>query len=405
MIRKLYIDVWRNLIKDKEMIFVSGPRQVGKTTLSKQIARDFTNSIYFNWDIISHKRLLIKNPTFFENFNRKDSSIPLVIFDEIHKYKQWKNYLKGIYDQFRQNYRFLVTGSGRLDLYQKGGDSLAGRYLQFRLFPFTVAELSKRRSFREFIANPLKNFEINDTKKTSRIFSRLFDFGGFPEPFIKRKKTFYERWAGSYSLQIIREEIRSLKDIRDISNMEVLFSLLPSRVGAPLSIKNLSDEIGVSFGSIKNWLDVFEKFYLVFMISPWTKKISRAIKKEKKLYLFNWPEIKNLGFRFENLVAVEILRAIFTWNAYGFGRFTLHYIRNKDKQEVDFLIAEKNKPVLLIEVKFSQDVPDATLYNFQNILDVPAVQLVFREGVFKIIKNKKRDILVITAHRWLSSLP
>src|SRR3990172_1508694 len=154
--RELYKTIWQELAADKEMIFLAGPRQAGKTTLAHMIARDFANSLYFNWDIPEERAKLLRNPSFFEEVARRDASLPLIIFDEIHKYRDWKNYLKGVYDRFRSEYRFLVSGSGRLDIYQKGGDSLAGRYLLFHLFPFTVAELGKtRRPFSEFMADPL----------------------------------------------------------------------------------------------------------------------------------------------------------------------------------------------------------------------------------------------------------
>ena len=404
--RPMYINLWQELSKEKQMIFLSGPRQVGKTTLAKEIAKGFKNNIYFNWDILGHKKLLIKEPAFFENINRQDESMPLVILDEIHKYKRWKNYLKGIYDQFSEDYKFLVSGSGRLDLYQKGGDSLAGRYFQFHLFPFTIAELSgKRRNFDEFVKNPISGFDINDKERTQEIWQTLLNIGGFPEPFTKGRKTFFTKWAKNYITQIVREDIRSIHDIKNIDNIEILFTLLPSRIGSPLSMNNIAEELQVAFGSVKEWLRLFEVFYLIFRISPWTKRISRSILKEKKLYLFNYPEIEEEGCRFENMAALELLRTVYNWNEYGYGRFTLHYIRNKEKEEVDFLIANNNNPILLLETKFSEDAPAKSLINFQNILNVPAIQLVNKEGVFKYIKNNKNKILIITAHRWLSSLP
>ncbi len=402
----MYHNLWQELSSEKQMILLSGPRQVGKTTLSKEIAKGFKNNIYFNWDILDHKKLLTKDPTFFENINRQDESMPLVILDEIHKYKNWKNYLKGIYDQFSEDYKFLVSGSGRLDLYVKGGDSLAGRYFQFHLLPFTVAELSsKKRNFDEFTKNPINGFDINDQKATREIWQSLFNIGGFPEPFVRGKKTFFTRWAKNYVTQIIREDIRSFHEIRNIDNTEILFTLLPSRVGSPLSMNNIAEQLQVSFGSVREWLKLFEVLYLVFRISPWTKRIARAISKEKKLYLFNYPEIEEEGYRFENMVALELLRAIYNWNEYGYGDFTLHYIRNKEREEIDFLIANNNNPVLLAETKLSEDTPTKSLINFQNILNIPAVQLVNKEGTFKYIRNNKNRILIVTAHRWLSSLP
>ncbi|MFH1479325.1 MAG: ATP-binding protein [Candidatus Omnitrophota bacterium] len=403
--RALYLDLWKELSSEKQMIFISGPRQAGKTTLAKEIAKAFKNSTYFNWDITSNKKLLIEQPSFFEQINRLDGSMPLVILDEIHKYKHWKNYLKGVYDQFSGEYKFLVSGSGRLDLRQKTGDSLAGRYFAFHLFPFTLSELAeKRKTFKGFYKAPLENLD-NIDRSSKEIWENLSTTGGFPEPFIKQKKAFWVKWSNNYGRQIIREDIRDLSGIKNAESAELLLSLLPSKVGSPVSINNIAGDLQVSFDTLKNWLTLFDSFYLTFRIAPWTKKISRAITKEKKLYLFNYPEIQDEAIRFENMIALELLRAVDTWNEHGYGRFGLHYIRNKEKEEVDFLISENNDPILLIEAKYSDDKPANSLVNFQDILHVPAIQLVNKENVLKYIKNKHQKILIITAHRWLASLP
>ena len=404
--RTLYLDLWHELSSEKQMIFLSGPRQVGKTTLAKEIAKKFKNNVYFNWDIIGDRKKLLQNPTFFETVNRVDESSPLVIFDEIHKYKHWKNYLKGIYDQFSADYKFLISGSSRLDLFQKGSDSLAGRYFQLHLLPFTIAELSeKRRSIENFIKSPINEFDINEVNSSKDKWDTLFNFSGFPEPFVKGRKTFLNKWSMTYLVQLLREDIRSLTEIKKVDDIEILFSLLPLKVGSPISINNLVGDIQVSYVSIKEWLNLFEKFYLIFRISPWTKKISRAILKEKKLYLYNYTEIQSESYRFENMVALELLRCIYSWNEYGYGKFNLHYIRNKDKEEVDFLITENNNPLLLIETKYGEETLSKNLINFQNKLNIPAVQLVNTKNTFKYLKNGNNKILVVTAYRWLASLP
>ncbi|MFH1394615.1 MAG: AAA family ATPase [Candidatus Omnitrophota bacterium] len=190
--RTVYLNLWNAISQEKQMIFLSGPRQVGKTTLSKAIAQFFPNNLYFNWDIISDKKQLISNPSFFQDINRVDSSTPLVILDEIHKYEHWKNYLKGMYDEFKDEYHFLISGSGRLDTYKKGGDSLAGRYFMFRLFPFTIAELSSsHRSFKDFIQSPLKGFDINSKNATKKHWDQLSKVSGFPEPFVNGTISFF----------------------------------------------------------------------------------------------------------------------------------------------------------------------------------------------------------------------
>jgi len=403
--RTVYTDLWNELSSEKQMIFMSGPRQAGKTTFAKETAKSFKNSMYFNWDIVSSKKLLIERPSFFEEINRVDESTPLVILDEIHKYKHWKNYLKGIYDQFSSGYKFLVSGSGRLDLYEKAGDSLAGRYFLFHIFPFTLSELAgKRKPFKIFYKAPVD--DIDDGAVSSRkIWDTLSVTSGFPEPFVKQHKAFWTKWSNNYTRQIIREDIRDLSGIKNAESAELLFSLLPSRVGSPISMNNIAGDLQVSFDTVKNWLTLFNSFYLTFRISPWAKKISRAITREKKLYLFNYPEIQDESARFENMVALELFRAVHAWNEHGYGRFGLHYIRNKEREEVDFLITENNDPLLLIEAKHADDTPAKSLIAFQSVVRAPAVQLVNKENVFRRIKNGTHKLLVITGHRWLASLP
>ncbi|MBM3710126.1 MAG: ATP-binding protein [Actinobacteria bacterium] len=406
--RTLYKKVWDQLSSDKSMIMLAGPRQSGKTTFARDIvAKDFLDVVYLNWDINEDKRRLVDDPVFFSKVPRSSvSSRPLVILDEIHKYRNWKNYLKGIYDQFAREYQFLVTGSGRLEFSRKAGDSLAGRFFKFHIFPFTLAELSSaERKLKDFLDNPLGGFDDILLQKTEQTFQNLWELSGFPEPFIKGRKSFWSAWSMTYEQQIIRDDLRTLADIRNLDLVETLFALIPSRIGSPLSINNLARDLQVAFDTVKSWLLLFDSFYLTFRISPWTEKISRSILKEKKIYLFNYPAIENEASRFENLIALELLRATEIWNDYGWGRFALHYVRNKDKQEVDFLIVRNNKALLLIETKLSEDTPSAALINFQDNLNIAAVQLIKKEGIKKIYKNKKNNILVVTAHRWLSALP
>lgn len=403
--RPLYKAIWEDLSETKPMIFLSGPRQAGKTTFAKGVAAsDFTNAVYFNWDLVTDRKKLIEHPTFFEETHRKDTTAPLVIYDEIHKYRKWKNYLKGIYDQFADRYRFLVLGSGRLNVFQKGGDSLAGRYFQFRLWPFTLAELANRcLSFKEFIGNPVRF--IDQDANIEKIWNQLFSLSGFPEPYLSGRETVYRRWSHTYRQQLIREDIRNMTEIKNIDEIEVLFSLLPARVGSPLSLASLSRDVQVSFNTIQKWIKTLESFYLVFMIKPWTKKISRAITKERKLYLFDYADIPSPSARFENMVALELIRAISGWNDLGVGRFGLHYLRNKEKQEVDFLITQDHAPRLLIETKLSEDQGSKSLFKFQSVLGVPAVQLVNKPGMSKVISNRQLQVLVASATRWLPLLP
>jgi hypothetical protein len=404
--RELYKDIWASISGDKQMVFLSGPRQTGKTTFAREAAKSFANSLYFNWDVISHKRQLVENPYFFTELARKDSSQPLIVFDEIHKYNDWKNYLKGVYDGYSSDYKFLVSGSGRLDLYQKHGDSLAGRYFHMHMFPFTMAELSKtRRKFPAFSRAPLAGFDLNSGSESAGLLETLLRVSGFPEPFVKGKTEFWSRWSSNYIKQVVMEDIRDLADLKKTDTVELLFSLLTSRVGSPASINNLASDLRSNFDSVDRWLSLFDSFFLTFRISPWSARISRSILKEKKIYLYDYPEIPDPAARLENLIAVELKRAVTTWTELGYGRFSLHYLRNKEKEEVDFLIADGNTPFLIAEVKLSDDSVSPNLLKFQNMLGVPAVQLVGKKDIFKHKENGKHRILIVSAHDWLSSLP
>ncbi|MBU4504489.1 MAG: ATP-binding protein [Proteobacteria bacterium] len=402
--RILYENIWKMLSAHKQMVFIAGPRQAGKTTFTQILAEDFNNSLYFNWDILDEKRKLIENPFFYEEVHRKDNSMPLIIFDELHKYLNWKNFLKSVYDRDKGNYKFIVSGSGRLDMYQKGGDSLAGRYFIFYLWPFTLAELAGNNlPLEQFMSNPIEVRACPN--ETQPAWNRLSRFSGFPDPYLGKTDQFYRIWSNTYRKQLLREDVRDLILLRNIENMEMLFSLLPSKIGSPLSMASLARDINVSFDSIRNWIEIFENFFMVFRIPPWSQKISRAITKEKKLYLFDYAGIESQAAKFENMVALELLRAISNWNDLGLGNFSLHYLRNREKEEVDFLLSNNHKPLLLIEAKLSDDHAAKSLIKFQKILNIPAVQLVNKSGICKLVSNNNLKIMIISADHWLSLLP
>jgi len=387
------------------MVFMPGPRQAGKTTLAQWIAADFVNRLYVNWDIPEDRTRLIQSPTFFEALERHDASTPLVVFDEIHKYRDWKNYLKGAYDPFKDDFQFLVSGSGRLDIYQRGGDSLTGRYLQFHLWPFTLAELANvGRTIEDFRKDPLE-LRTEEIRRLEAMWAALGTTSGFPEPFLSGKEASYRRWSNAYSRQLIREDIRDLTNIKAIEDLETLYYLLPSKVGSPISIASLSNDLKVSYNTVRSWLSTFEQFFLIFSISPWTRKIVRAIQKERKIYLWDSPRIIDAAARFENKVALELFRAVTVWNDMGWGRFSLHFIKNRDQQETDFLIADETHPVLLIEAKFSETQPSTALLKFQSALNIPAVQLTNRPGGYRLSTNAGRRILIAPAWQWVSMLP
>lgn len=406
--RSIYQTLWKDLSAEKSMIFLSGPRQVGKTTFMQElIAKEYPHTTYFNWDIVDNKKTLLKDPYFFQAVDTEGPGRPLVILDEIHKYRQWKNYLKGVYDKFHDRFAFAILGSGRLDIGKRAGDAMTGRFLEMHLFPFTIAEwCHSRADIKQFLKDPFSGMDLVDAAKSASVWKELFNLGGFPEPFLSGKEATWRRWSANYGRQIIREDMRSLNEIRLIDDIETLSSLLPTKVGSPVSINNLARDLGVSFPAVKGWLDLFDYFYLTFRISPWTKKVSRSILKEKKLYLFNYPQIADPAARFENMVALELLRAVRFWNEWGWGDFGLHYLRNKDKKEVDFLLTKDHAPFLAIETKLTETAPSPSLIEFQSTLKIPAMQLVHTPGtVRRVISGKSGDIGIFSASRWLAALP
>jgi hypothetical protein len=403
--RPLYLRIWETLAAEKAMVFLAGPRQSGKTTLARIIGERFANSLYVNWDVAADRARIIEDPTFFTRMPRRDASTPLVIFDEIHKYRHWKNYLKGIYDQLAAEYRFLVTGSGRLDIYQKGGDSLAGRYLLFHLWPFTLGEMAKaRRTMADFRRAPLL-VSLERRDELRGIWERLEALSGFPEPYLSGRAATYRRWSGTYSRQLVREDIRDLGGIRSAIDVETLYDLLPSKVGSPLSVPSLAQDLKVSYNTVQSWLALFERFFLTFSLPTWTARVARAIHKERKVYLLDAPRIEDSAARFENLTALELWRAVSCWNALGEGDFSLHFVRNKEKQEVDFLIVDGRKPFLLVEAKLAEDQPSRALVAIQRQLGVPAVQLVRDGETYKTLDHDSLPVLVAPAWAWLARLP
>jgi len=271
-------------------------------------------------------------------------------------------------------------------------------------WPFTLAELyGDNQSADLFLRNPL---DLNQTnKKSNELWEALSRTSGFPDPFLKNSPRFYNLWSESYHKQLLREDVRDISGIKNIEQAEIMFSLLPSRIGSPLSYASLAGDVKVSPDTIKSWLEVFEKTYLLFRIDCYKQNITRAIQKEKKVYLFDYGRISDPGAKFENMVALELLRMTTGLSDQGMGTFELHYLRTRDGEEVDFLITRKRNPFLLIETKFSDTTPSKHLLKFQNLLNVPAIQLVQKQGVCKVLTNGSHTLLIVTASHWLKSLP
>lgn len=400
--RGYYKRIWADFDKEKHLVLVSGPRQAGKTTFAKDIASQEPVSLYFNYDIPDNKVKILKNPTFFEEVDREKGKPPLIILDEIHKYRDWKNYLKGIYDGYSDEFRFLATGSGRLELSRKKGDSLAGRYLHFHLYPFTVGELFASSTGMDDKHLLLEIPEQN--RKAQEAWEAMFHVSGFPEPFLKGTKMKYRRWTKSYHSQVIRDDIRDEYAVRQIDTMEALYFLLSECVGNPFSSSNHARTLKISHKTVSSWISVFERFFLVFRLRPYSRRITRSLVKEPKVYFYDYCRIEDHALRFENMVAVELNRAVTLWSDFGLGEYDLWYLRNKEKEEVDFLVTERGKPQFMVEAKLSDTAISPHLLKFQNALGVPAIQLVNTPNVARKIRNASKTIIVASAPNWLACL-
>jgi uncharacterized protein len=359
-------------LKEK-MVFVSGPRQVGKTTLSRElVAKDFKTNVYLSWDYKEDRELILDS--------QWPADAELIILDEIHKYKKWKTLLKGSFDKFKHLYKFLVTGSARLNIFRKGGDSLQGRYHHFRLHPFSLAEYSQKK-------NTLKIMEelTFPSHQADDEFATLYHFGGFPEPLIKQNERLLRRWHREKIERLFREDIRETEQIRDLGSMQILADLLPGRVGSLLSINALREDLEVSFRTASHWLDILEIFYYHFRISPFSSKGIRSLKKEPKLYLWDWSEITDDGKRFENCVASHLLKMVNFLQDYEGYDAKLHFLRDRDKREVDFLVVINNKPWFACEAKLQDGDISQNLIYFKERLKIPFV--------YQVVKNYNKDVI------------
>ncbi len=313
----------------RKMVFVAGPRQVGKTTLARSLPG--ASRGYLNWDVAEHRARILR---------RELPAASLWVLDEIHKYRSWRGLLKGLYDGRRQGQRILVTGSARLELYRFGGDSLQGRYHLLRLHPFSAAELGLRR--------------------TSELLD-LLKLGGFPEPWFGGSEVEARRWSREYRTLLVREEVASLERIQDLGNLELLVLRLPELVGSPLSVNALREDLQVSHKTVASWIGVLERLYAVFRLAPLSGPRIRAVRKEQKHYHFDWSLVPGEAQRFENLVASHLLKWVhFEQDARG-RDLDLRYFRDTDGREVDFVVVEGREPSLLVEAKWGDAAPDKSL--------------------------------------------
>lgn len=340
----------KQIFKDieKKMVFITGPRQVGKTWLSKQIMEKFENKLYLNYDNLEHRQI-INSQTWNKNTN-------LLVLDEIHKMHEWKNYLKGIYDTKNSDLRIIVTGSARLEYFSKSGDSLAGRYFLHRLLPFSFKELKHN--------HPDANIDL------------LIDRSGFPEPLLSNEIE-ARRWRNQYIESLIRYDILDLDKVAHIKNMELVFELLRTKIGSPLSFQSISEDVNVSPATIKRYINILEMLYIIFSVVPYSKNIARSLHKAPKYYFFDNALVKgDKGVKIENLTAVHLLKHCFAITDTEGIKTELMYLRTKEAKEVDFCIIENNNIKQLIEVKQTQKHLSPNLKYFSKKYNIPAVQIV-----------------------------
>ncbi len=386
--------------KNGKMAFVTGPRQVGKTTLSLEIGKSYPQSRYHIWDDIPFRRQWTKDPKSIVEMGSGPK--PLVILDELHKAPSWKTRLKGLYDLRKEYADILVTGSARLNVFRKGGDSLLGRYYLFHLHPFSVGELIQTRTTPRSLSEGLHR----ELKPEKKILKDLFQFGGFPEPYLKKDPTTLNLWQRSRIERLVREDLLDISRTQELSAIESMTSFIPEKIGSPFSVQSLSEDLSVPYPTVKRWLSWLAQLFYLYSIPPYTFKLARALKKQPKVYVWDWSEIEDPGNRFENLIAGHLSKTVDFWTDTGIGNFSLHYLRDKEGHETDFLITEKRKPWMLVECKYADTRLDPSLKYFAEKLDAPhAVQVVYESGVQKQFEyGNKRKGHILSADRFLTLL-
>jgi len=360
----------------RKIILITGPRQTGKTTLSKMLSKNYD---YFNYDNAEH-RLDLKEKSW-------DRAKSIIIFDELHKMKNWKSWIKGIYDTEKIPPSLVVTGSAKLDVYKKVGDSLAGRFFEYRLHPLDLKEI--------------KN-ELGAEKLEAKL-ERLLKLGGFPEPYLEKNEAYYHRWKRSHLDIILKQDLIELENVQHITSIETLIQLLRKKVGAPISYSSLAEDLQCSDKTIKRWLAILETLYVVFKVVPYHRNISRAILKAPKYYFYDIGQVPDdQGMKLENLVACALLKEMhFREDCLG-EKWNCYYLKNKDGREIDFLVTKEEKPSLMLEVKWSDEKQSPNFSFFEKYI----------AGTRKIqiVKELKRDKTypdgteIRTAHQWLSEM-
>lgn len=357
----------------RKMVFIGGPRQIGKTTFGLGLlgeVADESHPAYLSWDDVGDRERLLRGEL--------PGGQGLVLLDEIHKFARWRTMVKGFYDKHKSAVRFLVTGSARLDYYRRGGDSLQGRYHYYRLHPLSLVEA--------------------DREARPSTLERLLRFGGFPEPFLGGDERALRRWQRERQARVVREDLRDLERVRELSLIELLLHHLPSCVGSPLSVRKLSILLQVAHETVENWVSILERLYVCFRIAPFGSRRIRAVRKEKKLYFWDWSQVPSDGARFENLVACQLLKYCH-WkeDTEGFS-MELRFLRDTDKREVDFVVLRDGKAEFAVECKTGEGGPSAAARYFRERTPIPLFYQVHQGG--RDFGDERVDVRVLPFSRF-----
>lgn len=387
-----------HLATHRQMALISGPRQVGKTTTCLNHA-----DAHVNWDDLDDRALILAGPAALaEEFglNRLSETVPSALFDELHKYPGWKGFLKGFFDSYADRVRIMVTGSRRMDVYRCGGDSLMGRYLIYRMHPFSVAE-----TMRTDIPDP-ERIVRRPKKIRPDDFDALWTHGGYPEPFLKRDTRFSLRWQSLRFEQLVREDIRDLTRIQHLGQVEMLARLLAERSSRQIIFSNLAKSVRVSVDTVRRWIDIMGSLHLGFLVRPWHRNVTRSLRKEPKWFLRDWSFIRDDGDRAETFVGCHIRKAVDGWNDMGFGKFEMGYLRDRERREVDFVVIRDGRPWFLVEVKQRETTLAPSLRFFQEQLGAPyAFQVVIdADYVDADCFARPRGPVIVPARTFLSQL-
>ncbi len=396
LLPRIYAAVLReHLAVNRQMAFVGGPRQVGKTTTCRGMA-----DCYLDWDNEDHREIILRGPAAVAEYAKTErlSERPVVIvFDELHKYRRWNQFLKGFFDTYENRTRVIVTGSSRLDIYRRGGDSLMGRYFLYHMHPLSAAELCRTDVPTSALRPPAEMPEED--------WRALCEHGGHPEPLVHRSSRFTLKWRRLRRQQLLREDIRDMTGIQELDQLMILAKLLAERSGDQLVYASLAKQIRVSENTVRSWVNTLCSFHYGFLVTPWFRNITKALRKAPKWFLRDWSEITDDGKRAETLCACHLLKAVDGWNDLGLGVFELRYVRDTQKREVDFLVTRDDRPWFLVEIKCGETSLSPSLAYFHDQLGCAhAFQVVMDRKYVSADCFTRTDPVSVPARTFLSQL-